>query len=840
MRRAVVSALALVSCAGAAFGQAAPLRITQVYGGGGSTGATYGRDFVEILNYGPSPIDMSKFSVQYAATTGTSWSARALSGTAQPGQYFLVSLGTTLSPAGSQELPTPDFQSATSLAVAATAGKLALVQGTTTMPAGACPTGTVVDFVGFSPATTCAEGTPTAAISITTSATRTDSCVDSGNNSADFGVVAPNPRNSASVGPGCAPIAGADLTVTGSATLACPTTVGDSFSYTYTASNLGGDTATGVSVTVTLPGSANATFVSSVPSLTPVGTTLTWNISTLASGASAVLTVNMSATAAGALSGAGASITHSAEVATYNDSVALPNNVVFPTPSATLPTAILNTRAGVASDLDPVNAPGVKLAGVLNRPYFSADRSRWIMVMDTDALGGTTTSDQALLVGQGNTWTAPVREGITVAPTGNLLFDFGSAYQSINNAGHYSFDGDDNSATTAATVDLFVAKNTGSGLTLVAHEGAAVPSVGGAVYGNSFGSSTIQNDGTVSFYASMTGPATTADTALFTNDGNTKLAQEGTEVPTGQVDGSLVPTAFSYKAFDTGASDATGFHMSASGATWSAACTINASTTVPATSGCDRTLVVNNDVKVQENIASVALGGTPENSTPIVYQYTDPNGDWYAYGNLNGGDDWATRNGVVVANTGAPIFTGSTELWDDTNFADTFFLCAGNAAGQFVVGGLTSNETSVDAVLVFNNERVIAREGDPVDLNGDGLANDDAYIRIFRNDFAALAEDGTFYFGVELWNSANRCSLSATSTGQALLRIATSTGPTCGTADYDNDGDSGTDADIEAFFACLGGNCCGTCQSADFDGDGDTGTDADIEAFFRVLGGGQC
>jgi|GEM_PF-897342 len=58
--------------------------------------------------------------------------------------------------------------------------------------------------------------------------------------------------------------------------------------------------------------------------------------------------------------------------------------------------------------------------------------------------------------------------------------------------------------------------------------------------------------------------------------------------------------------------------------------------------------------------------------------------------------------------------------------------------------------------------------------------------------------------------------------------------------DFNNDGDYGTDADIEAFFACLGGNCCPTCGSADFNADGDVGTDADIEAFFRVLGGGAC
>ncbi|HYE61794.1 MAG TPA: trypsin-like peptidase domain-containing protein [Phycisphaerales bacterium] len=60
------------------------------------------------------------------------------------------------------------------------------------------------------------------------------------------------------------------------------------------------------------------------------------------------------------------------------------------------------------------------------------------------------------------------------------------------------------------------------------------------------------------------------------------------------------------------------------------------------------------------------------------------------------------------------------------------------------------------------------------------------------------------------------------------------------TADFNHDGDTGTDQDIEAFFATLGGNPCPTCGSVDMDGDGDVGTDQDIEAFFRVLGGHSC
>ncbi len=78
--------------------------------------------------------------------------------------------------------------------------------------------------------------------------------------------------------------------------------------------------------------------------------------------------------------------------------------------------------------------------------------------------------------------------------------------------------------------------------------------------------------------------------------------------------------------------------------------------------------------------------------------------------------------------------------------------------------------------------------------------------------------------------------------GSGIDWIDPYTPPACGTADFNGDGDTGTDADIEAFFQCLAGDCCPTCYSggADFDGDGDVGTDADIESFFRVLAGGPC
>ncbi|HYE62524.1 MAG TPA: PQQ-binding-like beta-propeller repeat protein [Phycisphaerales bacterium] len=78
--------------------------------------------------------------------------------------------------------------------------------------------------------------------------------------------------------------------------------------------------------------------------------------------------------------------------------------------------------------------------------------------------------------------------------------------------------------------------------------------------------------------------------------------------------------------------------------------------------------------------------------------------------------------------------------------------------------------------------------------------------------------------------------------GTNIFALRTDRPPACGTADYNGDGDIGTDQDIEAFFACLGGSCCATCfeGGSDFNADGDAGTDQDIESFFRVLGGGPC
>ena len=41
--------------------------VSQVYAGGGNSGATYANDFVELFNRGATGVDLSTWSIQYAS-----------------------------------------------------------------------------------------------------------------------------------------------------------------------------------------------------------------------------------------------------------------------------------------------------------------------------------------------------------------------------------------------------------------------------------------------------------------------------------------------------------------------------------------------------------------------------------------------------------------------------------------------------------------------------------------------------------------------------------------------------------------------------------------------------
>lgn len=174
--------------------------ISQVYGGGGNAGAFFTHDFVELHNRSNAPISLDGWSVQYAGATGTNWQTTALNGLIQPGGYFLIQQAAGAG--GTEALPSPDVIG--TISMGASNGKVALVNGTTAL-IGANPlvdpvfSESISDFVGFGSANAF-EGTgATPVLSNTTAAIRlVNGSQDTDDNSDDFVVGAPNPRNTSS------------------------------------------------------------------------------------------------------------------------------------------------------------------------------------------------------------------------------------------------------------------------------------------------------------------------------------------------------------------------------------------------------------------------------------------------------------------------------------------------------------------------------------------------------------------------------------------------------------------------------------------------------------------
>jgi len=194
--------LGLVPSSGLAL--SADVVISQLYGGGGNTGAQFKNDYVELFNRGSTAVDVSGWSIQYASATGNTWTVTGLSGTIAPGRYYLV---VQAAGAGSgADLPTADAQGTASMS--ANNGKVALVTSSAALTCGSTadclPNASIRDFVGYGTANNFEGSGPAPALVNTTAALRAGGgCTETDNNSSDFTTAAPTPRNSASAANAC-------------------------------------------------------------------------------------------------------------------------------------------------------------------------------------------------------------------------------------------------------------------------------------------------------------------------------------------------------------------------------------------------------------------------------------------------------------------------------------------------------------------------------------------------------------------------------------------------------------------------------------------------------------
>ncbi|HET9673879.1 MAG TPA: Ig-like domain-containing protein [Gaiellaceae bacterium] len=210
IRFALLTAAAFVGVLGAsgtAYAVSPNLVISQIYGGGGNTGAPLTHDYIELYNRSLSTVPLDGLSLQYTSAAGTGNFGSAtnqltpLSGSLGPGQYLLVREAPGASTTGTPVAT--DIDDDTPIPMGSNAGKVALVTGVTGLGcnggSAACTPdqlARIIDLVGYGNANFFEGSGPAPLIANDTADYRgAGGCNDTDNNAADFAAAAPSPRS---------------------------------------------------------------------------------------------------------------------------------------------------------------------------------------------------------------------------------------------------------------------------------------------------------------------------------------------------------------------------------------------------------------------------------------------------------------------------------------------------------------------------------------------------------------------------------------------------------------------------------------------------------------------
>lgn len=384
--------------------------------------------------------------------------------------------------------------------------------------------------------------------------------------------------------------------------------------------------------------------------------------------------------------------------------------------------------------------------------YGSPSGNHWIIKAFSNEAD---TINEVILVDDGMESAVVAKEG-GVSPIGVLNYGFMDSDCAINDNGEFAFGNRLSAGTT--TDEIIFKRNPMGALVSAVREGDAAPgltdtgTIGDELFGNSLNSPVILNNNTVLFRADLIQNIATAfRSALYS--GSMVLAQEGTALVGGTYD-SFVASSLA---------------ADANGTNWMAEADIDP------TAASTEAAILNGTIVLKDGDALLS-------STVTDIFSVDLSGDGRAFirGSLASGVDFITRDGVVIAASGQPIVGARGVL----NWGDTLSGVAANSVGDYLVTGNTSSvDPNVDQAMVLNGADVVAEEGNAVDLNGNGMADDDAFITSFGAGDVVLADDGTITFVATIRNGAG------TSLGNGLFRIAPPP-PAC-PGDFDGSGDVG-------------------------------------------------
>lgn len=464
------------------------------------------------------------------------------------------------------------------------------------------------------------------------------------------------------------------------------------------------------------------------------------------------------------------------------------------TASAAKIEVIYSKKAGhpsavIPGTLDLGGAPAASDWRAIEDFSVSPDGRRW-MVKGRTQLGSDL--ETILILGGGTSGTMYAQEGQPIPGIGGAeLYDFFDTPSpvSFDTQGGFVYSFRAKGAPTADDEKVMTVSPAGV-QTLLFTQGAALTGLddvpanvdGDEVVGNSVGSvSALETADRVQYVNTPIGnchssryPAMLRGTAAF--------RQSGVSMIDGEVWDNFV--------LDGAGCTPDGAHWFAEGDTE------NANTAV------DGIFVVDDAVVFREGL-TVAGAGTPIYADAFEYKMVST-GDWIARGDDPADNDWAVLNSSLLAKTGDPITVGNAELW-----GAVFSSIACNREGDWLmVGNTNSADPATDTVLVLNGTHVIAREGDPIDLDGNGAFDDDAFIGRGNNTLSAFAPFDLFisdtrniYITLQLRNSAGADLNSVPSFGtpDAFARIAFCPG------DIDHD----TDVDLTDLSLLL--TSFGTC-----------------------------
>ncbi len=450
------------------------------------------------------------------------------------------------------------------------------------------------------------------------------------------------------------------------------------------------------------------------------------------------------------------------------------------------PRVIFSEIAGDPTALCP-GTGGINFTALLEL-HTSFDGAWWIFKGFID-----NAENDVIVYGNGTDGASGVLAAWEAMPTGlndGTSHNFLDSSCGINDSGFYAYgsrlDGATSTTDEIILIPLVVEESRGVATESAPfREGDPAPGLvdpGGAgdeIYGNSLNSPSVLNDGTVCVKADSIGNiASSHQSACYV--GPVPVAQEGVTGAGGETYGGFIGLSGNY--FDT----------NADGTAWIVEGDID-----PAVIGTIEAVVVNDDAVIADGDL---LPGAPDVVDAVFGVRMTGSGDWMARGDMPGDDDWAVFNltgrGGLYIYTGDPITPGNEETWG----ASIAGINADDNGNYIITGATSETDGNLDSVIVMNGETVISREGDGVDLDGNGVADDDAEIAAYSPNDLAFNPDGDVIAFVTLRQTSDGAAL-----GDAFIVIHVEPGSTpCSAADLAEPFGQLNFDDVIAFLVAFG------------------------------------